>query len=146
MLKQLYTVEAEKLDDSAFYFYEHMYEFERFNINNLDYHGWYKLVVEHPDTEQIGLEFNIAVNNFSPLLYNAQLDILFSDALYYFSDQFETIDGIKVGLSKDEVLKQLGQPNYETSVRWSYFIGDYLKFHLYFVDNHIEVISLTLPV
>jgi len=145
-LQQLDSIEYSMVEDAALHFYEHLYEFERFNINNLDYHGWYKLVEEHDSTEQIGLEHNIAIPYLTPLLYNAKLDILFSDAFYFFSDQFETKDGIKVGLSKDEVLKKLGKPNYETSVRWSYYIGDYLKFHLYFEDDKIKVISLTLPI
>jgi|GEM_PF-1320590 len=144
LLKQLHS--AAHNVDGGLQFYEHRYEFEQLSLNHLDYHEWYELIAEHPDTEQIGLEYNIAINDYSPLLYNPKLDILFSDALYFFSDQLETIDGIKIGIKKDEVLKKLGKPNYGVNTKWSYYIGDYLKFHLYFDENQVIVMLLTLPV
>lgn len=124
---------------------EYRYEFERLNVNGLDYHGLYKLISKHSETEMLYTVLNSGHDTQSSILYNDDLKLLFSDGLYIFDEQFETIDGIKVGLTKADVLHKLGPANKESETVWSYRIGDYLKFHLYFVDNRLEVISLTLP-
>jgi hypothetical protein len=73
--------------------------------------------------------------------------IILSDLLITFSTtQYSTKDGIKVGLTKAQVLKMLGEPNMKLKTEWSYFQGDYLKFKLLFQDDKLKYIELRMPV
>jgi hypothetical protein len=73
--------------------------------------------------------------------------IIQSDLLITFSSpDFSTKDGIKVGLTKEQVLKKLGKPNLMLKSEWSYLVGDYLKFKLLFDHNKVKFMSLRIPV
>lgn len=71
--------------------------------------------------------------------------IQMASTLVFTTDQYVTNSGIKVGDSSSNVLKLLGEPNLKTTHRWSYQIGDYLKFHLLIEDGKVKYILKTLP-
>lgn len=133
--------------------YDLTYKFERFYINDLEYNGWYKHTIEqvNPSSnldesdQQIIYEYNTGMDSVVPILINKKDNFIFSDAFYFFGENYSTIDGIKVGLTKDEVIQKLGKANLETDAVWSYLQGDYLKFHLYYEDGIVTMLSLTMP-
>ncbi|RUT29655.1 hypothetical protein EJP77_14910 [Paenibacillus zeisoli] len=123
------------------------YKAERLNVDGKDTNGW---------LSQLGLQsksytfakryYNSLTQRVSNVLYYKETGIIASASEVIFLDsKFQTPDGIKVGLTKQQVQSKLGKPNMETDSSWDYRVGDSLKFHLYFENNEVIFISLTMP-
>jgi hypothetical protein len=66
-------------------------------------------------------------------------------SLVFFTDEYSTTDGIKVGDTTAIVLRKLGEPNLKATNRWSYSRGDYLRFHLLIENHKVKYLLLTRP-
>lgn len=121
------------------------YDTDRFEMDGKDIHGWREQLEETADYSVLARYYSPELNQMEEIRYFRESGIGLSDDLVFLKDTVETRDGIKVGLSKEEVLARLGQANLELDSQWSYKSGDYLKFHLYFADNRIAFIRLTMP-
>lgn len=123
-----------------------IYDGGRFNINGKDVNGWMKQMHEDKGYTSVIHYYDHVIERIDEVRYYEESGILTSgDAIVFMKDTVETTDGIKVGLSKEEVVSLLGKANLELDSEWSYKIGDYLKFHLYFEDNKIIYMRLNLP-
>lgn len=58
---------------------------------------------------------------------------------------YATPDGIEVGTARKDVLAKLGAPNMALPDAWGYRIGDYFRFYLYFTDDEVAALLLTIP-
>jgi len=121
------------------------YDAEQFKINNMDFNEWKMSLVNNSEGEAIAPYYDEGSQTVSAIYYYDNQALLFDREIVFISDRVETKDGIKLGLTKEEVLSSLGKPNLDTEAQWSYSIGDYLKFHLYFDNNKVAYISLTSP-
>jgi hypothetical protein len=65
--------------------------------------------------------------------------------LVFFTDEYETIEGIMVGDSTDKVLQTLGEPNQKTSNEWSYSVGDYLRFKILIENGKVKYLIKITP-
>jgi len=130
---------SKQIDDSF------RYDADQLKINNLDFNEWKMSLANDSEGEIIAHYFDDGSQTVSAIHYYDNKAFLFDREIVFISDRVETKDGIKIGLTKEEVLASLGKPNLDTEAQWSYSIGDYLKFHLYFENNKVAYISLTLP-
>lgn len=123
------------------------YKAERFNIDGKDTNGWLSQILFQSNSYTFAKRYyNSLTKKMSVLLYYKETGIISSESEVIFLDKsFQTPDGIKVGLTKQQVQSKLGKPNMEINSRWDYRVGDSLKFHLYFENNEVAFISLTMP-
>lgn len=59
-------------------------------------------------------------------------------------DNYRTMDGIAVGLSKAEVREILGKPNWESELEWNYYLGRG-TFLLYFEGDKVKYMYYATP-
>lgn len=121
------------------------YDLEQLKVQGMDFHQWKRYLAKDSSGEAIAHYFDDGSDTVSVIQYFEHKAIVFEREIVLIDDSVETKDGIKIGLSKEEVLDSLGKANLETETHWSYLIGDYLKFHLYFDNNKVAYIKLTLP-
>ncbi|WP_433943752.1 hypothetical protein [Paenibacillus sp. SN-8-1] len=123
------------------------YKSERLNINGKDTDGWLRQIAFQSNSYTYAKRYyNSLTKNMSDLFYYKETGIIASASeVIFLSKNFQTPDGIKVGLTKQQVQSKLGKPNMETDSSWDYRVGDSLKFHLYFENNKVSFISLTMP-
>ncbi|RRJ63121.1 hypothetical protein EHV15_09415 [Paenibacillus oralis] len=57
----------------------------------------------------------------------------------------QTADGVKVGIGAGNVMDKLGPKALRLVSRWSYKVGDYYRFHVYFQDQKVKYIVLSQP-
>lgn len=122
-----------------------VYDADRFELAGKDIHGWRDYLKEAGDCTYIESYYSSDLAQVEDIRYFPATGILAGDDLVFLKDTVETKDGIKVGLPKEEVRARLGKANLELDSDWSYKSGDSLKFHLYFADNKVVFIRLSLP-
>lgn len=57
----------------------------------------------------------------------------------------QTADGVKVGIGESGVMDKLGPKALRLVSRWSYKVGDYYRFHVYFQDQKVKYVVLSQP-
>jgi len=122
---------------------EQSVERDRLTINGKDYLDWEKeLSGAEPLTESAFIGFEGELEAMA--LYED--GVLKLNLAYAFTEPgFTTPDGIEVGTTREEALAKLGNPNLNLPNVWGYLMGDYVRFYLYFVDDKVAAILLTLP-
>ncbi|TCM93320.1 hypothetical protein EV294_107273 [Paenibacillus sp. BK033] len=123
------------------------YDGKRLTVAGKSYNEWEQLLLLRSSVQPIllGHYYDDAVQavgnvtEYSDGVMQLNRSIVFTDGNY------ATPDGLAVGMSKEEVVQKLGKPNLQLDSKWSYKIGDYLKFHLYFDHNKIRCIVLSQP-
>ncbi|GGG67964.1 hypothetical protein [Paenibacillus radicis (ex Gao et al. 2016)] len=121
-----------------------VYASDRLEVNGRDYNGWEKELEKLiPKSEQnyynIQTEKMDNIRQYESGILTLNLSVVFEDST------FQTKDNIRVGSTEAEVLKALGKPNLKSASKWSYQIGDFNRFHLYFQDGKVAYVVLTLP-
>jgi len=146
LIDRIYTIASEESAESEARVDESFrYDYDQLTIDDMDFHGWNKhLSIDHNEIN-IANYYDDGTGTVSSIQYYEDVAVVSQREVLFISDSVATKDGIKIGLSKEEVLTTLGKPNLENEFQWSYLIGDYLKFRLYFEDNKVIFISLTLP-
>lgn len=120
-----------------------------FLINDFDYMQWLAVIAFTASSNEKEFtllnEYNSSLESIVPIIIIPEVKIVLSDAIYFLDDQYSTVRGIKVGITKADVIEKLGEANLETETVWSYLIRDDLRFHLYFEEDAVKMISLTNP-
>ncbi|UVI32672.1 DUF2845 domain-containing protein [Paenibacillus spongiae] len=126
--------------------HETVYKSDRLEVNGKDINGWESELMKQQTGRQSGLKYyDDSLRKIADVREMNEDIIAFGGAVFFYSDRYATKGGVKVGLTQAEVLDKLGEPNSKTTSKWSYRIGDYLKFHLYFDQGKVVYISLLLP-
>ncbi|GGD54040.1 hypothetical protein [Paenibacillus nasutitermitis] len=123
-----------------------LYERERFDIAGKDYNAWADITA-NDDSYSYSIPYYdfVAEKMGSVREFTDKGLIVLQGNLVFLKDTVGTTDGIKVGMTKDQVMTILGKPNLKLNTRWSYKLGDYLKFHLYLENDQVVFMSLTMP-
>lgn len=122
---------------------EEAVDWERLKVEGKDYLAWEtELSKLKPQAETSFVGFEEELETMA--MYDG--GVLALNLAYVFTEPgYATPDGIEVGTTRDEVLKKLGAPNRELPDVWGYKIGDFTRFHLYFADDKVAAIMLTMP-
>lgn len=59
--------------------------------------------------------------------------------------EHQSADGVKTGIGTDEVLAKLGPQALKLVSCWSYKVGDYFRFHVYFTNGKVQYMVLSQP-
>lgn len=118
-------------------------KWERLNVEGKDYLAWEeKLSGMKAQAETSFVGYNGELETMA--MYDG--GVLALNLAYVFTEPgYATPDGIEVGTTRDEVMKKLGDPNLPLPDVWGYKIGDYTRFYLYFIDDKVAAIILTMP-
>lgn len=71
--------------------------------------------------------------------------LMLNRQIIFTNDSYATQDDVKVGITLDQVMTKLGPEALKLVSRWSYKVGDYYKFHLYYNDNKVKYIVISQP-
>jgi|GEM_PF-3409810 len=118
------------------------YEPERLHIDGKSYNGWFEALAEKsPDVD---LPYFTQTQRASSVRSYEQGAIISWDLLVAFTtDAYQTADGVRVGMTKDEVLQALGQPHAQTALRWKYDLDLWDDLDLYFEGDTVKYMVLT---
>ncbi|WP_336785249.1 hypothetical protein [Paenibacillus sp. MMO-177] len=123
------------------------YKGERLAVADKPYNEWEQLLLLRSSVQPIllGHYYDDAVQAIGNVTEYSDGVMQLNRSIVFMGSNYATSDGLAVGMSKEEVMEKLGKPNLQLDSRWSYKIGDYLKFHLYFDHNKIRYIVLSQP-
>lgn len=122
----------------------HLINFEQANIYNKDYNSWEK-ELKNVETRRRIMYYDDATKTVRALSFFTNGIIALNRQLLFTDPKYKTLDGVHVGMPREEALIRLGAPNINLVSHWGYKVGDYIKFHLYFEEDKIKWISLTMP-
>ncbi|MFS0726906.1 outer membrane protein assembly factor BamE [Paenibacillus sp. 1P07SE] len=118
------------------------YEADRLAIDGKTYYQWYEELVESP--AEVQLPYYTQTGRFDAVRSHDEGGIVSWDLLVAFTtDAYQTSDGVRVGMSKDEVLEALGTPHIQTSIHWRYDIDNWDDLHLYFEGDTVRYVVMT---
>ncbi|XEC93804.1 hypothetical protein AB6A23_20985 [Paenibacillus tarimensis] len=133
----------EKLQQSA-ESTEDVYDWRRLLVDGKDFNAWESELSKSEHAAEIKTYDYILEKAGSVKMYEQGI-LFFNLSIVFTNERFETADGIRVGLTPEQVIGRLGKPNTETETQWSYIVGDYHTFHLYFDQGAVKYMELTMP-
>ncbi|ACT03980.1 hypothetical protein [Paenibacillus sp. JDR-2] len=123
------------------------YKGERLTVTDNSYNEWEQLLLLRSSVQPtlLGHYYDDAVQAVGNITEYSDGVMQLNRSIVFMDSNYATPDGLAVGMSKEEVVQKLGKPNLQLDSKWSYKMGDYLKFHLYFDHNRIKYIELSQP-
>ncbi|MCI3920659.1 hypothetical protein MO973_10480 [Paenibacillus sp. TRM 82003] len=116
---------------------------ERLYVEGKDFDVWAKeLAAAKPIRET---KFYGFAGTLEPMAEYADGILKLNLAVAFTEPGAATPDGVEVGATKEEAREKLGEPNAEAANVWSYKIGDYLRFYLYFEEDAVVAMMHTMP-
>lgn len=119
-------------------------DFEQAKVDSKDYIAWEKELLNAETTLKL-MYYDSGTEKIQALSFYTNGIVALNRQLLFTDPKYKTQSGIHVGMSREEALQNLGVANIDLDMYWGYKIGDYIKFHLYFADNKITWLSLTMP-
>lgn len=116
-------------------------------VDGLDFDGWERRLAEAgPETLVWAKPF---YDDGTGQVKQARLfkdGVLALNRMIVFTrSEHQAADGVKTGIDTDAVMAKLGPEALKLVSRWSYKVGDYFRFHLYFADGKVKYIALSQP-
>ncbi|SFE00460.1 hypothetical protein SAMN05216378_1944 [Paenibacillus catalpae] len=123
------------------------YKGERLTVAEKSYIEWEPLLLFRSSVQPtlLGHYYDDAVQKIGNVTEYGDGIMQLNRNIVFMDSNYATPDGLTVGMTKEDVRRKLGKPNLELESQWSYKIGDYMKFHLYFDHNKIKCIMLSQP-
>jgi len=122
----------------------HFPKFDQSNVNHMDYSDW-EIELRGAETTTSFMYYDSGTEEVQTLSIYKSGIIALNRQLLFTDPMYKTPNGVHVGMSREEALIGLGEPSIKLDSHWGYRVGDYTIFHLYFDDNKIKWISLTMP-
>lgn len=120
---------------------------KRAEVEGLDFNGW-ESRLEQMKPEDIVWEIPF-YDDFIGQVGQARLYkggvLKLNGRIVFDTAAHETVDGVKVGIGIDDVLNKLGPEALKLASEWSYKVGDYYRFRVYFEDKKVKYIVLCKP-
>ncbi|GGH40660.1 hypothetical protein [Paenibacillus segetis] len=117
---------------------------ERVQMDGLDFNGWETKLKDAESVWTISF-YDEGTGEVKKAQKFDHGIIMLNRQIIFTNDVYETGDGVKVGLTIDQVMDKLGPWAMKLVSRWSYKVGDYYNFHLYFDLNKVKYIVLSQP-
>lgn len=139
-LKQQATIEEQQaVTDEA-----DQIQAEQLQIDGLDFKGWQQKLTQETALWKIPFYDNDTAQ-VSEVTKSTDEIVMLPGQIVFMDGTHQTKDGIKVGMPKNEVERILDVKPLKTSSRWSYKVGDYYIFHIYFQQDKVAFIVLNSP-
>lgn len=139
-LKQQATIEEQQaVTDEA-----DQIQAEQLQIDGLDFKGWQQKLTQEKALWKIPFYDNDTAQ-VSEVTKSTDEIVMLPGQIVFMDGTHQTKDGIKVGMPKNEVKRILDVKPLKTSSRWSYKVGDYYIFHIYFQQDKVAFIVLNSP-
>lgn len=117
---------------------------EQLQIDGLDFKGWEQKLTQETALWKIPF-YNNDTAQVSEVIKSTDEIVMLPGKIIFMDGTHQTKDGIKVGMTKNEVERILDVKPLKTSNRWSYKVGDYYIFHIYFQQDKVAFIVLNSP-
>lgn len=117
---------------------------EQLQIGGLDFRGWQQKLTQETPLWKIPFYDNDSAQ-ISDVINIADEIVMLPGQIVFMNDAHQTKNGIKIGMSKNEVQRILDVKALKLPSRWSYKVGDYFTFHLYFEQDKVAFLVLTRP-
>ncbi|MGG0825090.1 hypothetical protein ABE099_19675 [Paenibacillus turicensis] len=139
-LKQQATIEEQQaVTDEA-----DQIQAEQLQIDGLDFKGWQQKLTQETALWKIPFYDNDTAQ-VSEVTKSTDEIVMLPGQIVFMDGTHQAKDGIKVGMPKNEVERILDVKPLKTSSRWSYKVGDYYIFHIYFQQDKVAFIVLNSP-
>ncbi|MBP1907595.1 hypothetical protein J2Z32_004272 [Paenibacillus turicensis] len=117
---------------------------EQLQIDGLDFEGWQQKLTQETPLWKIPFYDNDSAQ-ISEVINIADEIVMLPGQIVFMDDAHQTKNGIKIGMSKNEVQRILDVKALKLPSRWSYKVGDYYIFHIYFQQDKVAFIVLNSP-
>ena len=117
---------------------------KQLQIDGLDFKGWQQKLTQDTALWKIPFYDNDTAQ-VSEVAKSADEIVMLPGQIVFMDRSHQTKNGIKIGMSKNEVQRILDVKALKLPTRWSYKVGDYYTFHLYFEQDKVVFLVLTRP-
>ncbi|MGG6312921.1 hypothetical protein [Paenibacillus macerans] len=120
---------------------------ERAKVDGLDFAGWEQRLEQTEETEIVWSRpfYDDSAGQVKQARLYKDGVLILNRKFVFTQPEHQTADGVKVGIGPDEVMDKLGPEALKLVSRWSYKVGDYYRFHVYFEDRQVVYIILSQP-
>lgn len=122
----------------------HYIELEQTEIEEMDYREWITELMHVEPSLQLKY-YDDGIEEVKELSVYSDGIVALNRQLLFMDEKYQTRSGVHVGIFREEVLEKLGEPNIKLESRWGYKTGDHTTFHLYFEEDMVKWIGLTMP-
>lgn len=136
--QQAVTDEADQVDEAD------LIQAEQLQIDGLDFKGWQQKLTQETALWKIPFYDNDSAQ-VSEVINISDKIVMLPGQIVFMDRTHQTKNGIKIGMSKNEVERILDVKALKLPTRWSYKVGDYYTFHLYFEQDKVAFLVLTRP-
>ncbi|CAM4484757.1 hypothetical protein POTG_04098 [Paenibacillus sp. oral taxon 786 str. D14] len=120
---------------------------EAAQVDGLDFDGWEQRLAESPPEEIVWAKpfYDDGTGQVKEarLFKDGVLEL--NRMIVFTRPDHQCAAGVKTGISTDDVTKKLGTKALKLESRWSYKVGDYFRFHVYFMDGKVKYLALSQP-
>lgn len=117
---------------------------EKLQVDGLNFEGWQQKLTQETALWKIPFYDNDTAQ-ISEIINIAHEVVMLPGQIVFMDGSHQTKGGIKVGMAKNEVQRILGAKALKLQGKWSYKVGDYYIFHIYFKQDRVAFIVLTSP-
>ena len=118
------------------------YEPERLAVDGKTYYRWTEELAEM--SAEVDLPYYTETSRLDSVRsYNEGAIISWDLLVAFTTDEYQTSDGISVGMTKDEVQELLGTPHIQTSLNWKYDVDNWDDLNLYFDGDVVQYVVMT---
>lgn len=122
-------------------------EATRAEVDGLDFDGWERRLAEEP-AENVLWEkpfYDDSAGRVKQARLYKDGVLALNRIIVFTAADHQTADGVKAGIGEDDVMDKLGPQALKLASRWSYKVGDYYRFHVYFQDRKVKYVVLSQP-
>lgn len=143
-INHLFEKDQREFEANSLVVDSHYIELEQTEIAEMDYDTWLT-ELKHVEPSLQLKYYDDGIEEVKELSVYSDGIVALNRQLLFMDEKYQTRSGVHVGISREEVLKKLGEANIKLDSRWSYKTGDYTTFHLYFEGHMVKWMSLTMP-
>jgi len=120
---------------------------EAAQVDGLDFDGWEQRLTQYPPEEIVWAKpfYDDGTGQVKEarLFKDGVLEL--NRMIVFTRPVHQCAAGVKTGISTADVTEKLGTKALKLDSRWSYKVGDYFRFHLYFQDDKVKYLALSQP-
>ncbi len=122
-------------------------EAEAAQVDGLDYDGWEQRLAKTPSEEVVWAKpfYDDGTGQVKEARLFKDGVLALNRIIVFTRPEHQSADGVKTGSGTDDVTAKLGPEALKLVSRWSYKVGDYFRFHVYFANGKVKYLALSQP-
>lgn len=120
---------------------------ERAQVDGLDFAGWEQRLAQAKAEDIVWAKpfYDDGTGQVKEARLYQDGVLALNRMIVFTRPEHQSADGVKTGIGTDDVVAKLGPQALKLVSRWSYKVGDYFRFHVYYADGKVKYLALSQP-